>query len=269
MGVLLQLNEIQSQFKDMILGDYDDVLSIKDFTKLFDTNEIGLDVRLHIYRDNVLKKLAKVLEITYPTIHSLVGDEFFHHIAMLYACKYPPREGCVNLYGEEFSKFISEIKQTENLPYLYDVALYDWCFNAAFYAVNDEAIDQKTLKSISPEELPKIQFIFRSSVHLIESNYPLTSIREFCDPENEQREENLDINKGGEKLLVYRPDLEIQVVSLKNDEFHMLQCLQNKNTIERSLEKVMPSYPEFNFQEFLQKTFDLKFFLNIQLMDKQ
>lgn len=260
----MPLADVQLQFKNMILGEHGDVLLNDSFTGLFDSNNIDLDTRLHVYRNNVLEKLTKVLEITYPTIHALVGEDFFKQVAKLYIRKSPPTGGCVNLYGESFPDYINTFKETSPLPYLYDVALYDWYFNTAFYAPNDEPINNQLLGALSPEEFSKKICVFRSSVHLIESNYPLTSIREFCDPENPNKDDNIDINKGGEKLLVYRPDLKIKVLLLENDEFLMLTCLNTKKTIEESLEIVISSHPAFDFQAFLQKIFSLEIFSNFK-----
>jgi len=100
---------------------------------------------------------------------------------------------------------------------------------------------------------------------LIESAYPLTVIREFCDPEAENKAENLDIDQGGEKLLLYRPDMKIVVVLLGDDEFFMLQFLKQQETISIALEQTLSQYPEFNFKKFLEKAINLKIFENFQI----
>ncbi len=261
--ISLQLNEIQSRFKGIVLGEYDDVSTAQDFHRLFETNNIDVSARLHVYRNNVLEKLVKALEITYPTVHVLVGDDFFKQITRLYVRKNPPIEGCVNLYGEQFPSFIANLSEASSLPYIHDVALYDWFFNAAFYAKNDESLDVNIFQSIPPEQLSNITFTCLSSLHLIDSDYPLTSIREFCDVEVQKSDKMLNIDEGGEKLLLYRPHLKIKVLYLQDDEFLMLQYLKQGHTIGQSLEAVMPSYNDFDFQKFLQKMFDLQVFCNV------
>jgi len=261
----LQLNKIQEEFKDLILGSYDNVSQDSDFTRLFDPNKISVDTRLHVYRNNVLSKLTNVLQITYPTVHGLVGEEFFDQVSKHYIRQNPPTEGCVNLYGEGFSDFIANLEQTKNLAYLQDVTLYDWLFNAAFFADDDKGLQPDDLSKVPPEQFENIIFSFRSSAYLIESAYPLTIIREFCDPEANNKDENLDIDQGGEKLLLYRPDMKIVVLLLEDDEFFMLQFLKQQETIGAALEQTLPQYPEFNFQKFLEKVINLEIFENFQI----
>ena len=168
-------------------------------------------------------------------------------------------------FMEGFSDFIGNLEQTKTLPYLQDVTLYDWLFNAAFFADDDKGLQPDSLSQVPPDQFENLSFSFRSSVYLIESAYPLTVIREFCDPDAENKDENLDIDQGGEKLLLYRPDMKIVVLLLEDDEFFMLQFLKQQETIGAALEKTLSQYPEFNFQKFLEKVIHLEIFENFEI----
>lgn len=250
----MRLNDIQAQFKDMILGSYDEALSNDPFNHLFEKDEIALNTRFHVYRDGVLENFVNVLKATYPTVHALVGDDFFRKIARLYARQFPPSQGCINLYGQNFPTYLTTIKQANHLPYLHDVAAYDWAYNTAFYAPDEDVLDISRLKDLNPQNLAQTQFIFLSSVCLIKSQYPLPELHGFCDPdkaENTQKDQSIDIDQGGGNFLIARPEFKVNAITLQDDVYDMIQALHDGQTVEAALEKTLMRHPHFEFESFL------------------
>ncbi|MEM6780607.1 MAG: DNA-binding domain-containing protein [Pseudomonadota bacterium] len=254
----MQLSDVQSRFKTTVLGDHEAVGNDTEFQSQFIANDIDIQKRLHYYRDSVLEKLIKVLTITYPTVQILVGKEFFAQVARLYARQNPPESGNLNFYGEAFPKFLKDMEQTQSLSYLHDVALYDWLFNAAYYAPDDQPLDISTLDA---ETLPEQVLRLRSSAFLIDSDFPLTKIREFT--ANNDPDAQLDISSGGEKLLVDRPYLKVQVIALQDDEFIMLEAIQSGKTVSEVLEMTLNVHNDFDFQSFLNKFISFETFSSV------
>lgn len=255
----MQLNKIQEQFKGMVIGDHESVDQDSNFNALFISDAIPVEKRLHYYRDSVLEKLIKVLAITFPTVQTLVGEEFFASVARLYARQNPPRSGNLNLYGETFPGFIGALQETQSLPYIHDVAHYDWLFNIAYYADDDAPLTFESLQNIDPQTLGDKKFPLRSSVHTIQSNFPLTVIREFCG--NDNNDETLNLDQAEETLLLYRPHLKIQVLHIDTNEYIILNALKGHKTLSQALDNTLKQDPNFNFQDFLQKFIPLETFL--------
>ena len=256
----MQLNDVQSRFKTMVLGQHEDVPTDAEFNDLFNPYHINLETRLHVYRNSVLEKLTGVLALTYPTVQELVGEEFFFQVARLYVRQNPPAQGCVNLYGETFPEFLASLKETKTLPYLHDVARYDWLFNAAYYADDDSALDPLELQNLNANDFPNLKLSLRISAHLIESGYPLTRIREFCGNDNKAPDETLNLDSTTQRLLVFRPDLKVKVVEMNELEFKLLKALRDRRTISEALEPLIEANPNFNFQDFLTKHLTLETF---------
>lgn len=260
----MQLNDIQHRFKTMVFGAADSVGGDAALSGLFESGGIEVPERLHVYRNSVLEKLSKVLAITFPTVAALTGETFFNQAARLYARQNPPAEGCLNLYGETFPAFLGAMKETAGLPYLHDVALYDWLFNAAYYAADDTALDRAALQALSPDAFAEVSLTLRHSAGLIRSPYPLTLIREFAAKEQHEEGETLDINAGGEALLVLRPGEKGMAVALEEGEYIMLESLRAGGTIRMALEKTLKNDAPFDLQAFLVKHFDLETFSGYQ-----
>lgn len=262
----LPLNKVQTAFKERILDEAGALLFDTTFNQELDSADIPLDIRLNVYRNNVLSGLSNVLALNFPTIKTLVGEEFFDAVAKLYIRQNPPQQGCANLYGESFAEFLHSLEQTQELPYLYDVAQYDWAFNFGYHAADDMGLRQEDLQGISPEQYADLVLNPRASLSLIHSSYPLISIREFCGKEDED-DETLDLDAGGVYLMVYRPELRIVVVELEDDEFAMLTGIQQGKNLGEAFETVLAVYPNFDFQNFLQKHMHLETFCTLSTND--
>src|SRR5688572_7027528 len=140
----MRLNEIQSQFRDLLLGDYDKLDSPPPaFALQVAANDIPLPERLKIYRGNMVGNLTAALRTTFPLIEKLVGGEFFNFMARHYILKNPPSDGYLGRYGDHFDTFISGFKPAQNLPYLYDTARFEIALNVAYCAENDQSIGQQ------------------------------------------------------------------------------------------------------------------------------
>ena len=162
----------------------------------------------------------------------------------------PPQNGCLNFYGEGFDQFVAQFELAQSLPYLPDIAAFEIALSKAYYAADDQALNMETLSSADPESLAELNLKPRTSVTLIQSSYPLTSIRDFCMAESQDG--NLRIDQGGETLLIYRPALETQTIQLSKDEFMFIHALKAE-PLGIALSKTLNAHPAFDFEAFLQK----------------
>jgi hypothetical protein len=248
----MRLNEVQKKFTDMML-DHPDALNApgQDFAALFETGGIALPERLKVYRNNIVGSLTGNLRASFPAVDDLTGKEFFDVMARSYILANPPREGNLNGYGSGFDDFIRTYTPAQTLPYLTDVANLEIGVNEAYYAKDDTALTAEILAKIPPEIL---RLTPRASMRLVQSAYPVSAIREFCLNKNRSENEQLDIGTDGEKLMIFRPEFEIVIARMQDDEFAFMTLLQTGNGgLGPALEKILQQHPNFNFQAFLQR----------------
>ncbi len=259
----MRLNKVQNDFKDLML-DHPDALNVppSDFYDIYESGDVALPERLKIYRNNIVGSLTDVMVQSFPIINALVGEDFLSGMARHYVLNTPPQKGCLNTYGDRFDAFISEFKPAAALPYLPDVATFEIALNHAYYAKDDMAAMAEVLADIAPEMLADTVFYFRDSVRLISSTYPLSHIRDFCLTQNQ--EDTLDLDAGGQSLMIYRPALEVKIITVSMDEFLMLSALYAKTPLGDAVAQTMDSYPAFNIQAFLQKFIVLETFCDFK-----
>ena len=224
---------------------------------IFEPGTVSINDRLSIYRNNIRGSLETVMRENFPLTEQLVGEDFMRGMAQSFIIQNPPTGGCLNHYGGEFATFIENFEPAKALPYLPDIARYEWAKHCAYYAVDDLALNPQDLAAIGPEELASLELKLRDSVHLIESSYPLTAIRDFA----QNPEGTLDLDQGGEYLLIHRPALEVVITPISADIFYIIKTLREKGvTLGIAVEKTLETYPDFDIQDFLQTQLSLETF---------
>jgi hypothetical protein len=250
----MRLSETQALFSQIML-DHPAALSNPDpmLRALFTCDENVLPIRLQIYRNNIIGSLTKAMQLTYPLIVILTGENFAAGMMGSFVRENPPLEACLARYGAGLDRFIETYAPARRLPYLGHVARLEWAMNESFYAPDDRPISRSDLEGIPHCELADMTLRLRSSVRLLESRWPLLAIREFCLQKNIDESETLDLNQGDCKIMVYRPALSVEVTSVDPPEYKFLLGVQAGMALGDNLESTLQIYSGFDFQEFLQK----------------
>jgi hypothetical protein len=187
--------------------------------------------RLSIYRHNVFSNLRGALSDLYPIIENVVGKAFFAAMADYFIRVTPSCSGDLNLFGAEFAAFIKAYTPASDLPYLVDVAKMEWAWHCAFHAADANALDLARLASVPAESHALLKFKLHPSAQLLASPFPLFDIWRVNQPEYEG-DMQLDWKTAGDHLLVFRPDVEVEMRQLDAASFAFLSALCEGHTLE-------------------------------------
>jgi hypothetical protein len=83
-------------------------------------------VGLRVHRNTVLGALSNALRLSFPAVDKLVGEAFFDRMAIEYARAQPPRAPQLDEYGAGFAASIAGFPGTGSLPYLAELAHFEW-----------------------------------------------------------------------------------------------------------------------------------------------
>src|SRR2546426_5782878 len=114
--------------------------------------------RLRIYRNTCRSTLIEALRMTYPAVERLVGRDFFDMAAARYAGTHPPQSGYLNEYGGEFADFLAAFGPAGELPYLADVARFEWALRVAANAPDAPVLDPLTVAAGGLPSPPALRF---------------------------------------------------------------------------------------------------------------
>ena len=138
----------------------------------------GLDpaARLRIYRNHAFATLGAVLEGTFPVVCRLVDKRFFAYAAHEYLREHPPHSRCLVEYGADFADFLAGFEPCKDLPYLADVARFEWALNIAATVREASPLKIEALAGIPPESAALLKISLQPSVSYFASGWPIDAI---------------------------------------------------------------------------------------------
>jgi Putative DNA-binding domain len=167
------LHELQLRLRRAVIGDDESGAALAD--------EIlgdGLDhaARVRIYRHHAVLTLGDALQRSFPVVCRLVDERFFAFAAHEYLRARPPRSRCLAEYGADFADFLGGFAPCRNLPYLADVARFEWTLNLARSCRETPPLDREALAAIPPSAAAAIVFHLQRSAHYLQSPWPIDLI---------------------------------------------------------------------------------------------
>lgn len=223
----LELAAYQQDLKESLQADADAEHTVLRYIEAGQTaDEAG--ERLAIYRNNVVYALTQALGALYPVVKRLIGDACFLGAAKQYARLHPSTEPDVTFYGRDFATFIATFEPCRQLEYLPEVARLEWHCHRAFHAADASALEPQQLAAMAPSSFESMSFNLHPSAALMDVCWPVDAIW----AENLKDEvEDVMVEKGAYHLLVYRRNMQVQVVTLQPAPFRLLQHLASGTVI--------------------------------------
>ncbi len=163
----------------------------------------GLDpaARVGIYRHHAFATLGDALQTTFPVVCRLVDKRFFAYAAHEYLREHPPHSRCLVEYGADFADFLARFARCQNLPYLADVARFEWALNIATTVRKATSLQAETLAAIPPGAAAYVAFRLQPSVSYFASPWPIDAIWQA---NQEDEVPPIDLTSGGASLEIRR-----------------------------------------------------------------
>lgn len=187
----------------------------------------SLALRFGVYRNNVFASLIAVLRARFSVVQSLVGADFFNAMAGEFVSAHPPKSPVMLAYGGEFPGFVSRFAPAKDIPYLGDVARFEWERHEAGHAADAETIALTALSSLDQKRLGDARLALHPAARLFASDYPVVSIWRI----NTQGVSGSSELSGAEAALITRPDLSVQVHDLASGAFTFMTHLASGETL--------------------------------------
>ena len=108
--------------------------------------------RFGVYRNNVVVSLIEALELGYPTVQKIIGNEYFGALAKVYVCDHPPETPMMFKYSEGFPDFLQGFDPLAHLKYLPDVARLERARRQSYHSADSAADGAAKLSAIDPRK---------------------------------------------------------------------------------------------------------------------
>jgi hypothetical protein len=165
------LLEVQASFKGALLdGDPAAALAV------IQPDALAPEARLQIYRNHVFITLTDALKAIFPVVCRLVDERFFGYACHAYIREQPPAAPCLFEYGASFPDFLGTFAPCGHLPWLPDVARFEWAINTALHAEDAQVLDPQHLAGIAPERLGQLRLDLHPALRLLASPWAVDRI---------------------------------------------------------------------------------------------
>lgn len=210
--------------------------------------------RFAVYRNNVAVGLIEALRAGFPVVNRLVGDDFFGAMARLHAMRCPPSSPVLLAYGGDFPAFIAEFEPAAALPYLADVARFEWLWLEAYHAAEAEPLTIVDLQRVPPDRLPGLRLTLHPSARFTELAYPVLAVWQAHQGDAEPAP--IELGEGPEPVLLVRPQANVEAIALSPCALGFLHAVHAGGTIADAVEAAMAMEPEPEVGEMLSLLFD-------------
>jgi hypothetical protein len=168
--------------------------------------EAGLSAteRLAIYRDSCRAGLTEALRLTFPALERIVGAEFFDMAAARFIRAHPCQSGCLDEYGAGLAEFLARFEPASSLPYLPDVARFEWALGVAANAEDARFLETRALEKVPAERHEALRFVPHPSLSVLVLAYPADEIADAVLSGDEGAMAQVDLASGRVRLVVHR-----------------------------------------------------------------
>ena len=165
------LLELQLQLRQAVLGG-----DAAELVAAIRGDGLAPSARLAIYRNHAVAALGAALKGTFPVVCRLVDERFFAYAAHEYLREHPPRSRCIVEYGADFADFLAGFEQCGELPYLADVARFEWALNISATVREAVPLPITALEAITSEKAGCLLLRLQPSVRYFASGWPIDAI---------------------------------------------------------------------------------------------
>ena len=214
----------------------------------------GLDAaaRVGIYRHHALVTLGDALQGTFPVVCRLVDKRFFAYAAHEYLRDHPPHSRCLVEYGADFADFLADFIPCQNLPYLADVARFEWALNIAATVREVTPLEAETLAAIPADQAAYVAFRLQPSVSYFASSWPIYAIWQA----NQQDEvPPVDLTNGHISLEIRRVGEAVSWRRLNRGTFVFRTALADGLVLAAAMSAATLKDPAFDFTGSLRQVF--------------
>ena len=163
-----------------------------------DHGEAGLSV----YRNTIARGCVDALAANFPTVATMVGEDWFRAAAALFAREAPPTHAALLDYGENFPAWLDRFPPAQDLPYLAGVAHLDRLWTEALFAGEAPSLPAEAFSELAPETLAQARVRLHPSVRFAAFGAGLPSLWAGA----REGRDDLELFEAAEGLLLSRPD---------------------------------------------------------------
>ena len=233
----MSLESLQENFINALYGA-DDSTSVE---MIKTSSTLSAQQQFDIYKGSVLGTLIEALGDIYPRVKAALGEQFFDAMTRRYIKTHPSYSASLDDYGAGFPLFCKGFEPLKEYAYIADLARVDLAWHRAFHAPDVKPLSAEDLESVlsSAEASERGRaVVLHPSASLLNSQFPLFQLWDMNNTTlNGGKYDEVSLDSGSESVLVWRPELTVNVRVLSEVESMFLAACQQAVSLEAVFEQ--------------------------------
>lgn len=202
---------------------------------------------LNVYRNGYLKTCSDALVSSFPSVESLVGENYFRQLAHSYIEVHPPGKGTLVGYGHQFPEFLQTRLHDHSLSYLADTAVLDAAWMASFFARNERVLDADGIEAMNAQggDVSDLRASLAPSTRLVDLHYDLLETWALI-REQGALKHDVSVSPLEHQVLFWRLDGQILFRALQVGESAFLSAFATTTTLGAAAEKALEADENFD-----------------------
>lgn len=165
------LRGLQAEFQSSLLSGERDFIR-----RVVGANEAEAAARLDVYRNAYRLRLREALQVDYPKLELLLGDEAFAGLCDDYIAAYPSHHPSLRWFGRAMADFLINTAPYRDQPVLSEMAAFEWAQGLVFDASDRDVLDENALVTLTPEDWPGLRLTAHPGVRRLDLEWNVPPI---------------------------------------------------------------------------------------------
>ena len=201
---------------------------------------LSSEAALEVYRTGHIVRLTEALGETFEAVWWVAGDDHYFQLAKEFLLTYSSASYNLSDFGKYFPEFLAKKHPFSDLPFLADLARFEWVFKEVFHlpphtSLTPDHFQQHSLSG-------NLRLSFGPSVRLFRSPYSVYEIWKLRGTKQASLPEK-DWSTP-QWLLCYKHQQQVYVKHLSEPEYLLLHHLCSGASIEESLDRTLQDFSD-------------------------
>lgn len=152
------------------------ILERQDHIEDMIPNQSDRQLKLEIYQNAYLLRLAEALQANFPCLYRLFGEDDFGRMMLLYLRAEHPKSASIRWFGCHLSQFLEQDPKYFETPYYAEIARFEWALRHTVDARNAVCHEFYNLSALTPDEWFNLNLNLHPSVTLFRHKWNAIAI---------------------------------------------------------------------------------------------
>jgi len=231
----LTLSQFQHLFSQASLRAEGSLIDPVLMNGIIPGGSLASDAALEVYRTGHIVRLTEALGETFEAVWWVAGDDDYFRLAKEFLLTHSSTSYNLSDFGKSFPAFLDTRQPFSDLPFLADLARFEWVFKEVFHLPphTSLSLDHFTQYPLSEN----LRLTFGPSVRLFHSPHSIYDIWKLRGTIQESLPENMWRNP--QWLLCYKHQQQVYIKDVSEPEYVLLDHLCSGASIEESLDRTL------------------------------